>query len=203
MSGPGSGLGSRARCRGCCWCWEQGGVGVGVGGGVGGRVQAGRRACSSGSAQSRALAGPDARLPWTVAHSQPTGSKVSHSQPPCSKASSCASTPGLPRLLGGQALSSLGGGAAASAAATVAAAGASTDSVAAAVAGKEVQEASDDAAGSSSGGSETDRLPVRCGAAGSVQIAEAAHPSPSADHAKRPVQGAVAWVLAGQAARGL
>jgi hypothetical protein len=187
------------------------GVGAGLGagfmgaGGRGGRgVQARsrRRACSSGLAQSRAAAGPDARVPWTVAHSQPTCSKVSHLQLPCSKASSCASTPGLPRLLGGQASSSLRSGTAASAASVAAAASASTESAAAAVAGKEEQDAIEDAAGSSSGGSETDRLvPVRCGAVGSVQVTEAAHPSPSADHSKRSMQGIVGWALAGQAAR--
>jgi len=194
------------------------GVGVGGGGGVGGGVHGSRRpwrqrgaglqarsrrrACSSGLAQSRAAAGPDARVPWTVAHSQPTCSKVSHLQLPCSKASSCASTPGLPRLLGGQASSSLRSGTAASAASVAAAASASTESAAAAVAGKEEQDAIEDAAGSSSGGSETDRLvPVRCGAVGSVQVTEAAHPSPSADHSKRSMQGIVGWALAGQAAR--
>ena len=154
--------------------------GVAAGGGRGGG------ACSSGSAQSRDAAGPDARLPWTVAHSQPTCSKGSHcSKPPCSKASSCASTAGLPRLLVGLALRSLGSGTDASAASAAAAAGASTEPTAAIVAGKEEQDEVEDAAGSSSGGSETERLePVCCGTVGSEQITEAAHPPFAADDAK-------------------
>ena len=71
-------------------------------------------------------------------------------------------------------MSSLGSGTGAPAASAAAAASASTESAAATVAGKEEQEAIEDAAGSSSGGSETDRLPVWCGAVGSVQVTEAA-----------------------------
>ena len=71
-------------------------------------------------------------------------------------------------------MSSLGSGTGAPAASAAAAASASTESAAATVAGTEEQEAIEDAAGSSSGGSETDRLPVWCGAVGSVQVTEAA-----------------------------